>query len=84
MTGVGHEDAFPRPRLSARCRFSQGTFAGIQGNGRVPDLPTLTPEGEVRARTATQHSRGIDRREHSGSRIGSDPRMKSTTMARRH
>jgi len=21
MTGVGHEDTFPRPRLSARCRF---------------------------------------------------------------
>src|SRR5580698_1834096 len=30
----GHEDAFPRPRLSARCRFSQGTFAGTRGNGR--------------------------------------------------
>jgi len=29
----GHEDAFPRPRLSARCRFSQGTFAGTRGNG---------------------------------------------------
>jgi hypothetical protein len=24
----GHEDAFPRPRLSARCRLSEGTFAG--------------------------------------------------------
>jgi hypothetical protein len=32
--GKGHEDAFPRPRLSARCRFSQGTFAGTWGNGR--------------------------------------------------
>jgi hypothetical protein len=27
----GDEDAFPRPRLSARCRFSQGTFAGTRG-----------------------------------------------------
>ena len=34
----GHEDAFPRPRLSARCRFSQGTFAETLGNGR--DAPT--------------------------------------------
>jgi hypothetical protein len=34
MAGVGHEDAFPRPRLSARSRFSQGTFAGTRGNGR--------------------------------------------------
>src|ERR1700736_5653999 len=47
----GHEDAFPRPRLSARCWFSQGTFAGTWGNRRdapIPDLPTLTPEREVR------------------------------------
>jgi hypothetical protein len=29
-----HQDAFPRPRLNARCRFSQGTFAGARGNGR--------------------------------------------------
>ena len=50
-SGMGHEDAFPRPRLSARCWFSQGTFAGTWGNGRdapIPDLPTLTPEREVR------------------------------------
>jgi hypothetical protein len=33
-SGLGHEDAFPRPRLSDRCRFSQGTFAGTRGNGR--------------------------------------------------
>jgi hypothetical protein len=48
---MGHEDAFPRPRLSARCWFSQGTFAGTWGNGRdapIPDFPTLTPEREVR------------------------------------
>src|SRR5258708_35361638 len=38
MSAWGHEDAFPRPRLSARCRFSQGTFAGTWGNGR--DAPT--------------------------------------------
>ena len=50
-SAVGHEAAFPRPRLSARCRFSQGTFAGTQGNGRdapIPDLPVLAPEREVR------------------------------------
>jgi len=33
VAGLGHEDAFPRPRLTARCRFSQETFAGSQGNG---------------------------------------------------
>src|ERR1700730_10184544 len=44
---LGHEDAFTRPRLSARCRISQGPFAGTRGNGRdapIPDLPCLTPE----------------------------------------
>ena len=35
MAASGHEDAFPRPMLSARCRFSQGTFAGTRGNGRA-------------------------------------------------
>ena len=55
MAGVGHEDAFPRPTLSARCRFSQETFAGSQGNGdrlRGAILPDLAvdrdPEGEGR------------------------------------
>jgi hypothetical protein len=38
---VGHEDAFPRPRLNARCRFSQGTFAGTRGNGRDAPLPAI-------------------------------------------
>jgi hypothetical protein len=33
MAGKGHENAFPPPRLSARCQFSQGTFAGTRGNG---------------------------------------------------
>ena len=33
MAGVGYQDAFPRPRLSGRCRFSQGTFAATGGNG---------------------------------------------------
>ena len=42
MAGMGHEDAFPRPRLSARCRFSQGTFAGTRGNGRDAHPRLLT------------------------------------------
>src|SRR5580704_16989579 len=39
MTAMGHEDAFPRPRLSARCRFSHGTFAGTRSNGRDAPIP---------------------------------------------
>ena len=41
----GHEDAFPTSRLSARCRFSQETFAGTRGNER--DAPiVLKKSGE--------------------------------------
>jgi hypothetical protein len=38
---MGHEDAFPRPRVSARCRFSQPTFAGTPGNGRDAPLAAI-------------------------------------------
>jgi hypothetical protein len=38
---MGHEDAFPRPRLSACCRFSQGTFAGTRGNGRDAPIAAI-------------------------------------------
>ena len=37
-SALGHEDAFPPPTLSARCRFSQETFVGTRGNAR--DVPT--------------------------------------------
>src|SRR5215472_16023740 len=40
---AGPEDAFPRQRLSARCRLSQGTFAGTRGNGETRRLRTFTP-----------------------------------------
>jgi hypothetical protein len=37
MAVVGHEDQFPPPSLSGRCRFGQGTFAGI--GGKEEDAP---------------------------------------------
>jgi hypothetical protein len=43
VTAQGHEDAFPEPRLSARCRFSQGTFAGTLGNGRDAPKAAVSP-----------------------------------------
>ena len=46
MTAQGHEDAFPRLRLSARCRFSQGTFAGTWGNGRDAPIPVIRCAGD--------------------------------------
>jgi hypothetical protein len=42
---MGHEDVFPPPRLSGRCRFSQGTFAGTRGNGE--DAPIQAVRGEI-------------------------------------
>ena len=38
---MGHVDAFPPPRLSVRCRFSQRTFAETRSNGR--DAPMNEP-----------------------------------------
>jgi hypothetical protein len=32
--GMEQEGRFPPPRLSARCRISQETFAGTRANGR--------------------------------------------------
>jgi hypothetical protein len=39
LAALGHEDLFPRPALSARCRSGQGTFARTRGNAR--DAPML-------------------------------------------
>jgi len=61
MSSMGHQDAFLRPRLSARCRFSQRTFAGTRDNGRdapIPVLPALTRNGEVRPETVTRLASG--------------------------
>jgi hypothetical protein len=46
---MGQEGRFPPPRLSARCRISQETFAGTRANGRVAPsavIPALAPERE--------------------------------------
>jgi len=48
---MGHEDAFPGPRLSACCRFSQGTFGGRGATGetrRNRTFPASPWNGEVR------------------------------------
>ena len=45
MAGVGHEDPFPRPGPSGRCRFGQETFAGFRGNGRDAPISVVPPAG---------------------------------------
>ena len=41
MAVEGHQDAFLRPKLSARCRFSQRTFARTRDNGRDAPIPVI-------------------------------------------
>jgi hypothetical protein len=43
VTEKGHEDTFPRPRLSARYVIRQETFAGTHGNVRG------APQAAIRA-----------------------------------
>ena len=75
--GVGHEHALPQPRLSARCWFSQRTFAGARGNGEVAPsavirgTASLQP-GSTRNRSFIKHHRmraaagGDDNAAHGG------------------
>jgi hypothetical protein len=48
MARIGPQrERFSPPRASGRCRFGEGTFASIHGNGQdapIPDLPTLASE----------------------------------------
>ena len=46
MTGVGHKDQFPRPRLSARFGFRKETIAGVRHNGRDAPIADLRVRGE--------------------------------------
>ena len=43
MPGVGQEGRFPPPRLSARYRISQETFAGTRANGRGAPIAAVRP-----------------------------------------
>ena len=50
---MGHEDAFPPAGLSARCRFSQRTFAGTLGNER--DAPKIGIGGHLAVPSLPHH-----------------------------
>ena len=55
--GVGHQNAFLRPRLDARYRFSKGTLAGTRSNGGMRRFRTFPPSprnGEVRPEAAVR------------------------------
>ena len=47
MTAMGHEERFPSPSLSGRCRLGEATFTGMGGkeeDAPLPDLPVLAAE----------------------------------------
>jgi hypothetical protein len=47
---MGHEDAFPPPRLSGRSAFCEETFDGTCSNEEdapIPDLPARARNEEV-------------------------------------
>jgi len=61
---MGHEDAFPRPRLSARCRFGEATFAAMgpkEEDAPIPDLRVITirPQGPTFNGHSAQRQRVI-------------------------
>ena len=41
MAGMGHEDLFTPPRLSAGYRLRKPTLAGTQGNGQDAPIPAI-------------------------------------------
>jgi hypothetical protein len=56
---MGHEDAFPPPRLSARYRFSQGTLQARQRARRAAygHSPDIVDSGSVRPYPASRGPR---------------------------
>ena len=58
MDPMGHEDAFPRPRLSARYVIRKQTVAATRGNGLDPPIPAVHGTAiEPRESTQTRPSR---------------------------
>jgi hypothetical protein len=41
MAALGHQERLPPPRLSGRCGFGEGTFAGTRGNGEDAPIPAV-------------------------------------------
>ena len=60
MTAEGHEERFPRRRLSAGCGFRKETIAGMRRNGR--DAPKNEPARGRGARIAVSALRRGDAR----------------------
>jgi hypothetical protein len=43
MSAMGHEERFPSPSLSGRCRLGEATFAGMGGKEEDAPKAVKTP-----------------------------------------
>jgi hypothetical protein len=41
MSAMGHEERFPSPSLSGRCRLGEATFAGMGGKEEDAPIPAI-------------------------------------------
>ncbi len=57
MSQKGHEDLLQPPRLSARYRLGEGTFAGPNDNGRDAPVPAIrvTTIGRLKSTEAVEN-----------------------------
>jgi hypothetical protein len=60
MTHLGHEDQFPRPSLSGRCRLGEATFAAMGRKEEDAPLADMPCKREPHARGADREWHGID------------------------
>ncbi len=50
MSGKGHEDQFPPPSLSGRCRLGEATFGGMGGKEEDAPKADLAVRGQKSAK----------------------------------
>ena len=62
MAGLGHEERFPSPRLSAGCGFRKETIAGTRRNGR--DAPNRGIPTSVNPAPQAAHGGLVGHRSH--------------------
>jgi hypothetical protein len=74
-SGVGHEERFPSPSLSGRCRLGEATFAGMGGKEEDAPIPVIrrrSADRPNRQPMVTRVHRGMIRPEPTRSANESD------------
>ena len=65
MAGMGHEDQFPRPSLSGRCRLGEATFAAM--GRKEEDAPIAVIFAQTKGRRLGWNKRCVLRGEAGAS-----------------